>query len=510
MDKNFMKDEREYFKVYSSADIKKQLNITAKMFDNRSKAIEAVYGISIDDFREDPTNRHSNFKLNIYEFELLKVIFSNIADYPFGTGKKLNDLEKKKLEKKEGAAFTNYLKNISNSIDSIQNVKLKAYIYASSTYESTMEWISAHDKLNETLSNFFQYTNTLDDDRCSDLYRKLSYKIDEVIYESIEEHVNNEHFSSQYESDSLFHDLKDYKFSYSKNKWLKRNNPDALNTTLIYEDQEIQSILKEYNIPNIDNIINTRRTIPKNSTTMNHSTLDVFLIDLLMNVHSTPLKQRINTALNQELKEIDIAHLSDEEISKKTDRIIKLETIKMFYGGDQAFSLINDNYYENILRISYAVNSYNNVRADLQTYSDRLKKINNEIYKLSNHEGFTYHFDKLYKELVRFSGVMMMNKNSFIEHGVDKDIIDYLFIDLYKIYQLIDTYHLKRNIKPEYMYNSPLLTEIHSKFSEATKIKKDKDVISNNVDKLTSWTVSQKFYNNLKNMNSFNEQDKND
>ncbi|HGO1446549.1 TPA: DUF6038 family protein [Staphylococcus aureus] len=76
-----------------------------------------------------------------------------------------------------------YITNISDSIDNIKNDALKAQIYASENYSFTLEWLNAQSKCNNALSSFFNYTNSLDLNKISELYRKLAHRIDELMFQ---------------------------------------------------------------------------------------------------------------------------------------------------------------------------------------------------------------------------------------------------------------------------------------------------------------------------------------
>ncbi|HFD7513370.1 TPA: DUF6038 family protein, partial [Staphylococcus aureus] len=179
----------ENYKYFTGKDLMKECNLSEKMFKNSLDKLERVYKLDINRYKSNPSATNSGYSFNLFELELFKILLNTIEDFPVPTSaKKFDDIDlREEALKKNNSQFISYITNISDSIDNIKNDALKAQIYASENYSFTLEWLSAQSKCNDALSSFFNYTNSLDLDKSSKLYRKLAHRIDELLFETLME-----------------------------------------------------------------------------------------------------------------------------------------------------------------------------------------------------------------------------------------------------------------------------------------------------------------------------------
>lgn len=167
----------------------KECNLSEKMFKNSMDKLERVYKLDINRYKSNPSATRSSYSFNLFELELFKILLNTIDFFPVPTSaKKFDDIDLRETAlKNNNSQFICYITNITDSIDKIKNDALKAQIYASENYSSTIEWLSGQSKCNDSLSSFFTYTNSLDLNKSSELYRKLAHRIDELLFETLME-----------------------------------------------------------------------------------------------------------------------------------------------------------------------------------------------------------------------------------------------------------------------------------------------------------------------------------
>ncbi|MCH8652741.1 DUF6038 family protein, partial [Staphylococcus lugdunensis] len=190
--------------------------MSEKMFKNSMNKLKRVYKLDINRYKSNPSATNSGYSFNLFELELFKILLNTIEDFPVPTSaKKFDDIDlREEALKKNNSQFISYITNISDSIDNIKNDALKAQIYASENYSFTLEWLSAQSKCNDALSSFFNYTNSLDLDKSSKLYRKLAHRIDELLFETLME--DNMTFDNDF----------NFKQLYKVHQYNKENNPE--------------------------------------------------------------------------------------------------------------------------------------------------------------------------------------------------------------------------------------------------------------------------------------------
>lgn len=159
---------------FTGKDIIHDCKLTEKTFKTKMEKIARAYNLNISKYKSNPLESNSGYRFNLFEFELFKVLISCIDSYPLPTSEQgfFNEKKREKIKREESFKFANYINVISRTIDSIKNSELKAHIYASKIYSETMEWLSAQEKVNQSLSLFFNYTNSLSPTKSAKLHRE--------------------------------------------------------------------------------------------------------------------------------------------------------------------------------------------------------------------------------------------------------------------------------------------------------------------------------------------------
>src|SRR5699024_10574607 len=110
-----------------------------------------VYGLDISKYRKSKDDSASNLIFNENEFEILKILYSNIDKFPLKiTEQKFYDEEIRQRARDENpVAFVSYITEIARVVDEIQNENLKVHIYVSKIYDEIVklrpEWHSDDD-----------------------------------------------------------------------------------------------------------------------------------------------------------------------------------------------------------------------------------------------------------------------------------------------------------------------------------------------------------------------------
>ena len=258
-----------------------ECNLSEKMFKNSMDKLERVYKLDINRYKSNPSATRSSYSFNLFELELFKILLNTIEDFPVPTSaKKFDDIDlREEALKKNNSQFISYITNISDSIDNIKNDALKAQIYASENYSYTLEWLSAQSKCNDALSSFFNYTNSLDLDKSSKLYRKLAHRIDELLFETLME--DNMTFDNDF----------NFKQLYKVHQYNKENNPENF---IIYnqvepDDSKCSNVKHE-----VARYISNEPSIDDYSERTDNKLLDFFIIDILNKLYLPSLNKRIN------------------------------------------------------------------------------------------------------------------------------------------------------------------------------------------------------------------------
>ncbi|HGH0799553.1 TPA: DUF6038 family protein, partial [Staphylococcus pseudintermedius] len=346
----------ENYKYFTGKDLMKECNLSEKMFKNSMDKLERVYKLDINRYKSNPSATNSGYSFNLFELELFKILLNTIEDFPVPTSaKKFDDIDlREEALKKNNSQFISYITNISDSIDNIKNDALKAQIYASENYSFTLEWLSAQSKCNDALSSFFNYTNSLDLDKSSKLYRKLAHRIDELLFETLME--DNMTFDSDF----------NFKQLYKAHQYNKENNPENF---IIYNQVEPDD--SKYSNVNheVARYISNEPTIDEYSERTDNKLLDFFIIDILNKLYLPSLNKRIN-------HKIVTDDIQNDE-SKIREKLRKKEIVKYPFNVNGYFLSIENDLFSNYQRIINTINQYKNSTFDLQNFESRLDNIIN-------------------------------------------------------------------------------------------------------------------------------------
>src|SRR5699024_10836089 len=73
---------KDLSKVYSAKDLRDRLKISPKMFKQRADKLKILYKIDLSKYRDLKSGNSSNYKFNLYELELLIILFKAVNTFP--------------------------------------------------------------------------------------------------------------------------------------------------------------------------------------------------------------------------------------------------------------------------------------------------------------------------------------------------------------------------------------------------------------------------------------------
>lgn len=457
----------------------KECNLSEKMFKNSMDKLKRVYNLDINRYKSNPSATRSSYSFNLFELELFKILLNTIEDFPIPTfAKKFDDIDlREEALKKNNSQFISYITNISDSIDSIKNDALKAQIYASENYSFTLEWLSAQSKCNDALSSFFNYTNSLDLDKSSQLYRKLAHRIDELLFETLME--DNITFDNDF----------NFKQLYKVHQYNKENNPENF---IIYNQVEPDD--SKYSNVNheVARYISNEPSIDEYSERTDNKLLDFFIIDILNKLYLPSLNKRIN----HKIVTYDIKN--DE--SKIREKLRKKEIVKYPFNVNGYFLRIENDLFSNYQRIINTINQYKNRTFDLQNFESRLKNIINSPEPLISNDKFLNIYKDFYLSLSKFSNLFYTNRQSYVDDGISPNQVESFLNDLYRIHLLLDKYSFNEDIEPLSKINITELTNAFHLFEEIKSTQIKDEIVSKQVNDLSSWSIAKTLSETLDNL----------
>ena len=457
----------------------KECNLSEKMFKNSMDKLERVYKLDINRYKSNPSATNSGYSFNLFELELFKILLNTIEDFPVPTSaKKFDDIDlREEALKKNNSQFISYITNISDSIDNIKNDALKAQIYASENYSFTLEWLSAQSKCNDALSSFFNYTNSLDLDKSSKLYRKLAHRIDELLFETLME--DNMTFDNDF----------NFKQLYKAHQYNKENNPENF---IIYNQVEPDD--SKYSNVNheVARYISNEPTIDEYSERTDNKLLDFFIIDILNKLYLPSLNKRIN-------HKIVTDDIQNDE-SKIREKLRKKEIVKYPFNVNGYFLSIENDLFSNYQRIINTINQYKNNTFDLQNFESRLDNIINSSKPLISNDKFFHIYKEFYLSLSKFSNLFYTNRQSYIDDGMSPNQVESFLNDLYRIHLLLDKYSLNEDIEPLSKINITELTNVFHLFEEIKSTQIKDEIVSKQVNDLSSWSIAKTLSETLDNL----------
>lgn len=457
----------------------KECNLSEKMFKNSMDKLERVYKLDINRYKSNPSASNSGYSFNLFELELFKILLNTIEDFPVPTSaKKFDDIDlREEALKKNNSQFISYITNISDSIDNIKNDALKAQIYASENYSFTLEWLSAQSKCNDALSSFFNYTNSLDLDKSSKLYRKLAHRIDELLFETLME--DNMTFDNDF----------NFKQLYKVHQYNKENNPENF---IVYNQVEPDD--SKYSNVNheVSRYISNEPSIDDYSERTDNKLLDFFIIDILNKLYLPSLNKRINYKIVTD----DIQ--TDE--SKIREKLRKKEIVKYPFNVNGYFLGIENDLFSNYQRIINTINQYKNNTFDLQNFESRLDNIINSSKPLISNDKFFHIYKEFYLSLSKFSNLFYTNRQSYIDDGMSPNQVESFLNDLYRIHLLLDKYSLNEDIEPLSKINITELTNVFHLFEEIKSTQIKDEIVSKQVNDLSSWSIAKTLSETLDNL----------
>lgn len=469
----------ENYKYFTGKDLMKECNLSEKMFKNSMDKLKRVYNLDINRYKSNPSATRSSYSFNLFELELFKILLNTIEDFPIPTfAKKFDDIDlREEALKKNNSQFISYITNISDSIDSIKNDALKAQIYASENYSFTLEWLSAQSKCNDALSSFFNYTNSLDLDKSSQLYRKLAHRIDELLFETLME--DNITFDNDF----------NFKQLYKVHQYNKENNPENF---IIYNQVEPDD--SKYSNVNheVARYISNEPSIDEYSERTDNKLLDFFIIDILNKLYLPSLNKRIN----HKIVTYDIKN--DE--SKIREKLRKKEIVKYPFNVNGYFLRIENDLFSNYQRIINTINQYKNRTFDLQNFESRLKNIINSPEPLISNDKFLNIYKDFYLSLSKFSNLFYTNRQSYVDDGISPNQVESFLNDLYRIHLLLDKYSFNEDIEPLSKINITELTNAFHLFEEIKSTQIKDEIVSKQVNDLSSWSIAKTLSETLDNL----------
>jgi len=440
-------------KVYSAKDLRDRLKISPKMFKQRADKLKILYKIDLSKYRDLKSGNSSNYKFNLYELELLIILFKAVNTFPIKiTDQNFSDgytLQKAKTETPE--SFLKFMISITESIDAIEDHHLKTYIFASDSYDQTCEYISSQNKLHQSLSSFFQYTGTLDFKESSKRQRELAYRIDEMLYELMGEEKG----------------VTDIK---------KKDDQHILKSPTT----NLSSFHREYENSKLNNYIYNNRN--DTNEEIKDLMLDKFLIETLKKLEES------REYLQENIKE----RYERKKYNNDTQLKMMYEELTVWEVMDPYSIQIQNSSYENIEKIRDKVDYYKKSNYRKMDYLSKLKIIQSNYENLESHQHFSYHLQNFYKELQKITILTDINRNYFIEDGVAEETIDHFIYDTKRIYKLIENYDVSGKIRGETKVSVDRFFSLVNEFEKIKTTSIGDEDINNNTEKLTTWNFAEK------------------
>src|SRR5699024_3004915 len=245
-----------------------------------------VYKLDISRYKSNPSTTRSSYSFNLFELELFKILLNTIDFFPVPTSaKKFDDIDlRESALKNNNSQFISYITNITDSIDNIK----------------------------DELSSFFNYTNSLDLNKSSELYRKLAHRIDELLFETLMED------NLTYDNDFNFKQL------YKAHQYDKENDPEDF---IIYSGDETDNSNSSKGKHKVARYISNEPSIDKYSESTDNKLLDFFIIDILNKLYLPNLDQRIN----HRIVSSDMQNENYDE-SKMREKARRKEIVKYPFG----------------------------------------------------------------------------------------------------------------------------------------------------------------------------------
>ncbi|PTE82705.1 DUF6038 family protein [Staphylococcus equorum] len=472
----------ENYKYFTGKDLMNECNLSEKMFKNSMDKLERVYKLDINRYKSNPSATRSSYSFNLFELELFKILLNTIDFFPVPTSAKKFDDEDLRAAalKNNNSQFISYITNITDSIDSIKNDALKAQIYASENYSSTLEWLSGQSKCNDALSSFFNYTNSLDLNKNSELYRKLAHRIDELLFETLMED------NLTYDNDFNFKQL------YKAHQYDKENGSEDF---IIYSGDESDN--SNSGKHKVSRYISNESSIEKYSESTDNKLLDFFIIDILNKLYLQSLDKRVN-------HEIVSAGMHNEDYiePKIREKVRRKEIIKYPFGVNGYFIGIENDYFVNHQRIINTIDWYKNRTFDLQSFETRLDNIINNSTPLVSNDKFLHLYKNFYLSLSKIANLFYINYQSYIDDGLSPNQLESFLSDLHRIHLLLDKYSYGTDLEPLSKIDH---TELINSFQLFKKIKSPQikdNMVSKQVNDLSSWSVAKALGETLNNLKS--------
>ncbi len=471
----------ENYKYFTGKDLMKECNLSEKMFKNSMDKLERVYKLDITKYKSNPSATNSGYSFNLFELELFKILLNTIEDFPVPTSaKKFDDIDlREEALKKNNSHFIRYITNITDSIDNIKNDALKAQIYASENYSFTLEWLSAQSKCSDALSSFFNYTNSLDLDRSSKLYRKLAHRIDELMFETLME--DNMTYDNEF----------NFKQLYKVHQYDKENNAE---TFVVYNHVEPDDSKNSNENHGVTKYISNKPSITKYSERTDNKLLDFFIIDILNKLYLPSLNKRIN-------HKITAYDIQNGDESKIREKIRKMEIVKYPFNVNGYFLDIEDDLFTNYQRIINTIDVYKSSTFDLQNFESRIDNIINSSKPLISNDKFFNIYKDFYLSLSKFSNLFHINRQSYIHDGINSNQVDSFLNDLYRIHLLLDKYSSNKDIEPLSKINFTELTNAFQLFKEIKSTQIKDEIVSKKVNDLSSWSIAKALSETLNDLN---------
>lgn len=477
MDKELQRITDADWRVYNSKDIMQALSITKDQFRNKSKRIKIVYGLDISKYRKSKEELSkeelleknlakkvfsSNFTFNENEFEILKILFKNIDYFPIKiTEQKFYDEDiRQKARDEKPQAFVSYITEMANAVDKIKNDDLKVHVYASKIYDDTMEWLTARQKLDKSISDFIRYTNSLEYTESAKRYRELAYRVDEMLFDLMKE------------TDP---DVSDIDIS-SQNLVIQKDPFDLEN---FYRRQENEKMRTPY--------ASDRH---RYSHAPDDNLLDQYIVNLLNEIfEKREEKQReIKKKYHRKNKphDIDIGEFLTRE---------NIELQEWELKDPKSLQLIQ-NHDENLNRIKHAVHQYKKNNYRLKDYKDKLQDIINDQQRLERNDYFKGPTQKFYKALQAMVLLADCNRMNFTKDGVSPEMIDHFINDTHRLFEIIEKYNISGEFS-ERGDRSKKFKQLHDEFRKIKNDKHSSDIINSKTADITSWRMAEKLLENL-------------
>lgn len=439
---------RIQMELYNGKDLKDALNMTDSAFKRRTEKIKRVFNLDINDFRnvedDSDTKSNANLRFSKTEFEILKLLLKNIDKFPLPTGESTFYYKenREKALRSNPAKFVEYMKEFLMTIDdnspiNTKDYPIKSYIYSTDVYHETMEWITAQDKLSESMQRFFEHTSDLSLLDSAFFNRQLARRIDEMTFEL--QHHNSENIE----------------------KFL--NN---LSNTIIIKESPPEEVFNK----------------------VTNQLIDIHLVEELKqsiqeknSILKEISKEQTETALNNELSD------DKKEIHNK-----KLEAEKkLFTFYDPLTDKIENHYIENFITIENAVDYYKTLHFEHKDFIFNITDIKNNMVNLYNDSKFKEGLHNLMKDIRKYRFFTNVYSNNTTLNSTDKNILQQIMIDLENMENTLVKYAI-----PNESINQPM-TEAINDYMQIHKKTADSDNYSNSIAQILSKSYANDVYDRL-------------